>query len=181
MLLERGVEQRQTVQTNLRLRDAIRRMGRVDSGDELLALLRRTFGLGSFARVEVWVSDSLAAGIVDSADVSFKGDGYFWGENLRDEADWIESSWEVCLRLTDDDAAEPVGRVSIFRCEDDSGSTTTMRLMKQEFAPALLETLERLKTMSKDPREIESPDAECAGARGSAERQEERRSLTPTD
>lgn len=98
-MLERGVEQRESIRTNLRLRDAIRQMERIEAGEELLALLERVFTLSRFARVELWVKGELGDGISHCADVSRDGDGYFLGMDLRDESDWEDSCWEIRLRL----------------------------------------------------------------------------------
>jgi hypothetical protein len=137
-----GPARRRIVERNLRVREAVERLEKADSGEEILSALEHAFSDGEFCRLEMWLEPETGDCLTELDGVRGSEDGVFFRKDLKPRANGDEHGlWEVRLPLTRRGQGQ-FGRLSLFRELDGTRLYTDVSLVGRSLEPVLIDGLE---------------------------------------
>jgi len=158
-LLQRVVNPRRAIASNVRLREAIAALARTESPAEVLATLEYAVAGGQFVRAELWLHVRVGVPLLAPGARTVFDDEVLcwdWGRSTKGDSDAKDAPelWEVCLPLRTESGGS-VGRLSLWQSVEDPDSLADLRLIATQFQAELLRALGRVG--ASDCRQADSP------------------------
>lgn len=141
-IVHRGLQQRTVIANNVRLREAVERLQRSKSQEEIVECLEFALQAGEFVRAELWIDHSLGNALRRVEHADRNGHGVLWHWNAPSRAAG-DVAWELRLPFYDPSGAT-VGRFSLWLSMQCDHVLTDMKLIAQQLHPELQEALVRV-------------------------------------
>ena len=158
-IVRRGLHQRTVIGHNVRIREAIARIGAADDPYGLTAALRYALEAGEFMRAELWVDLPLGAPLAHAGIAELRDGCAVW--RLAQESVPRES-WEIRLPFRDAQGVM-LGRLSFWYASDARHVLTDLRLIAQELEPEIVAALRRIGAQLETPAGL-APFMRAAGS-----------------